>query len=621
MKHTIDPQQPRLFDPFEGLFGPLAQKRLANGWQSIFRAILLVLMPVKLLGVHFHPVMGRPTKELYSVAGLLYLQEVFDWTNDQAIEAYLFRNDIKFALNVEPGQEMCERTLERYRTLFIEDDLAAQVMNDVTLELVEQLDLNIDKQRLDSTHVCSDMATFGRTRMMGVANKRFLIQVQRHQPDDFDALPAEMRQRYAPSQAKLFAAKGLSADQRAKNRQQVAEDMRDLINRFADHAGLNKRPSYQALLTIFEQQCEIVADKIVVKAKTGGACVQNPSDPDATYDGCKGPGYKVQLVETCADDNDVQLIVTAIPQTAAEHDAAALEPVLADLQKKDLLPEEMLADTAFGSDDNVQKAAQLGVELVTPMPGQGVESVTPAVSAETSATGAAATPATESAAAPATAASDNPSTAGMEKLTIDDFAVDERTGKVGACPSGRIPLQVLYHQGEQKDKTTIEMRPEDCANCPFREVCPVQKTKKGQYKLEYTAKARRQAERRREEDTDAFKQRYAKRSGMESTNSGLKRKHGMGELRVRGSPAVFHAIYLKVAGWNMSRTAASGKLALRAAEILRKLGFAGWWAACCSVFWLIWRVCRPWRRKRSITATLPIMAAIQSRDFCRRRQH
>jgi hypothetical protein len=31
----------------------------------------------------------------------------------------------------------------------------------------------------------------------------------------------------------------------------------------------------------------------------------------------------------------------------------------------------------------------------------------------------------------------------MEKLTIDDFAMDERTGKVEACPSGRLPLTVL----------------------------------------------------------------------------------------------------------------------------------------------------------------------------------
>jgi hypothetical protein len=423
-------------------------------------------------------------------------------------------------------------------------------MNDVTLELVDALELHIDQQRLDSTHVFSDMASFGRTRLMAVCNKRFLTQVQRHHAEDFAALAEDLRERYAPAQAKLFAAKGLSAEQRGQSRQQVAEDMRDLINRFADHAGLNKRPSYQALVTVFTQQCEIVADKIVVKAKTGGRCVQNPSDPDATYDGHKGQGYKVQLVETCSEANDVQLILTAIPQTAADHDAPSLTPVLADLKAKDLLPAQMLADTTYGSDENVQEAADLGVELVTPMPGAEPESAN--------------APTSDTATSAATSASASASTP-LEKLTIDDFPVDERTGKVEACPSGRMPLHVLYDQGPNKDQTTIEKRAEDCASCPFREASPMQQTKKGAYKLEYTSKQRRQAERRREEDTDAFRQRYAKRSGLESTNGGLKRKHGLGQLRVRGSPAVRHALFLKVTGWNLNRATASGKLVSRAA--------------------------------------------------------
>src|ERR1019366_3037742 len=70
------------------------------------------------------------------------------WTNAQAVEAYLFRTDVQFALNLEPGlDEMCDRTLERYRALFLEDDLAAKIMNDVTLELVDALELQIDQQR------------------------------------------------------------------------------------------------------------------------------------------------------------------------------------------------------------------------------------------------------------------------------------------------------------------------------------------------------------------------------------------------------------------------------------------------------------------------------------------
>ena len=66
MRHAVDPRQISLFDPFDGVFSPLARKRLDHGWPALFRAALLQLMPVRELGAHFHPVLGRPTKELYS---------------------------------------------------------------------------------------------------------------------------------------------------------------------------------------------------------------------------------------------------------------------------------------------------------------------------------------------------------------------------------------------------------------------------------------------------------------------------------------------------------------------------------------------------------------------------
>ena len=563
MRHSVDPRQGRLFDPFDGLIPPLGRKRIDKGWQSIFRNSLLHLMPVRELAEHFDPEIGRPTKELYSVAGLLFLQEANNWTNAETVEAYLFRTDVQYALNLEPGRdEMCERTLERYRSVFIDNELAVQIMDALTGALIERLDLAIDQQRLDSTHTFSNMASFGRTRLMGVAIKRFFTQVKRHHEADYHALPEDLLQRYAPSQAQLFAGKGQSAEDRLKTRQQVAEDLRDVIERFADHPGLRDRPSYRAMVTIFEQQCEIVEAKVQVRAKTGGACMQNPSDPVATYDAHKGQGYQVQLSETCSEENEVQLIVGALPQTAASPDAGALEEVLNDLKKNERLPETMLADTSYGGDENVQMAAAKGVDLVSPVAG-------PKTDAEPGTEG-------DSNAMPAPASAAGASSpAALEPLTIDDFAVDERTGEVTACPAGRIPLQTLHDAAA--GTTTIEMRATDCANCPYRSACPIQK-KGDRYRLRYTDKQRRLEERRQEEKTDVFKQRYAKRGGIESTNSGLKRRLGLGKLRVRGRKAVFHAIYLKVAGWNLLRAVASGRLA----DATARLGLV-------QCLWLLWR--------------------------------
>ena len=196
MRHSVDPRQIALFDSFADVFSPLARQRIQDDWPTIFRALLLEWMPAKPLGMHYYPTNGRPTKERYSVAGLLFLQETFDWTNDQAVEAYLFRTDVPFALNVEPGvDERCNRTRERHRQFFIDDDLAAPLMNDITGRLVDVLELDLSRQRLDSTHVFSNMACFGRTRMWGLTVRRFLTQVKRHDPEADAALPESMRWR------------------------------------------------------------------------------------------------------------------------------------------------------------------------------------------------------------------------------------------------------------------------------------------------------------------------------------------------------------------------------------------------------------------------------------------
>jgi hypothetical protein len=520
MIHIVDPRQILPFDPFEGIIPPAGYRLISSGWQGVFRHALLEVMPVDELAKNFSQSLGAPTKELYSMAGLVFLADFHNWTAEQAAEIYIFRTDVQYALNLKPGVEVSTRTIERYQKLFRDNDLAARVFHDVTARLTEKLELDISRQRLDSTHVLSHMASFGRTKLMAVAIKRFLTQVKRHAPESYAALPGPFRGRYEPAESHLFAG-GKDAAARQRSRQQAAEDLLFIIEQFANCADMTGRSSYKALVTIFSQQCEVSEGKVAVKAKTGGDCVQNPSDLDVTYSGHKGPGYQVQLTETCAPENEVQLITGALPQTACEPDGGAVVPMLDQLKASELLPEAMLADTLYCGDENVQAAETRGVELVGPIPGREPES-DPAA------------------------------------LTIDDFAVDERTGHVDACPQGHVPLVV--ERDNEAGTTRIEMPPEVCGGCPFRNACPINKTRDGRYTMEFSDKDYRLAGRRREQETPAFTERYARRSGIESTNSGLKNRLGLKRLRVRGRGSVFRVILHKVAGWNVLRAAASKKL-------------------------------------------------------------
>ena len=138
-------------------------------------------MPVEQLGSHLHATMDRPSKELYSMAGLLFLMDLMDWTMQKAMYEYCFNMAVQYASNREPvAQGLSVYTLERYIVRFEQEELASKVMHDVSVHLIKLLDIKIDQQRLDSTHVFSNMASFRRTRLMGVFIKRFLTQLKRH---------------------------------------------------------------------------------------------------------------------------------------------------------------------------------------------------------------------------------------------------------------------------------------------------------------------------------------------------------------------------------------------------------------------------------------------------------
>jgi len=57
------------------------------------------------------------------------------------------------------------------------------------------------------------------------------------------------------------------------------------------------------------------------------------------------------------------------------------------------------------------------------------------------------------------------------------------------------------------------------------------------------------------QQTTEWKERYKIRSGIEATNSELKRAHGIGRLKVRRLPRVCLAVALKVTACNIKRGA------------------------------------------------------------------
>jgi hypothetical protein len=302
---------------------------------------------------------------------------------------------------------------------------------------------------------------------------------------------------------------------RHKMRQTLGEDLLALVSRFAGNEAVASRSSYKAMVRVLAEQCEVKEETVAIKKQIGGQGLQNPSDPDATYCGHKGAGYNVQIAQTCAGGNDVQLITGVEVNPAHQSDQKAVEPMLDQLETHKRLPELMYADTNYGRDENVQTAQQRGVDLQSPLGGHEMEA---------------------------------------DKLSLDDFVIDEKTETVERCPNGCVPVSSQVDQATGRTRTV--MRAQDCRACPCVEECPVHQAGK-EFVLIHSAFQRRCAQRRAEQQTEAFAENYAIRAGMESTVSAVKRVTGMARLRTRGLKRVRLGAMLRCAGWNMRRAVAA----------------------------------------------------------------
>jgi NAD-dependent dihydropyrimidine dehydrogenase PreA subunit len=279
--------------------------------------------------------------------------------------------------------------------------------------------------------------------------------------------------------------------------------------------------SYQLMVRVLREQCLVEEDpdahskKVTIKPnkEVSSDSLQNPSDPDAGYDGHKGKGYQVQVAETYSNNEDqaeLSLITYVEVEPAHESDANALLPYLEATTEREIAPEQLLADSLYGSDHNCEKAKELGVEVVSPCMGSSPNG----------------------------------------QCSLGDFTFSN-DGKAVACPQGHAPLETK----KKKNRFSAVFASETCAGCPLIDACPVKAGKRGYY-LRYDEKTLRLGRRRAIEKTPEFIDKYRFRAGVEGTMSQYDRRTGVKRLRVRGTKAVRFCAFLKATGINIIRTAA-----------------------------------------------------------------
>ena len=266
---------------------------------------------------------------------------------------------------------------------------------------------------------------------------------------------------------------------------------------------------------LFAQDIFIVPVKPAKEIRSDS--LQNPSDPEAGYSSHKGQGYQAQIMETyCPSDGSreekgLQLITYVAVEPAHKSDAGALLPALSSSTERGLAPGEVLADSPYGSDNNVVAAAERGVAVVSPLQGPKMD----------------------------------------KTVTLADFSISSSGEEILRCPHGVSPIKKV----RWKKSSHVVFADDACHRCPLHPRCPV-RPGKGGYWLRFDDKALRIARRRAHERSPAFLARYRFRAGIEGTFSALDRRTEVKRLRVRGMKAVRFCVTLKALGLNIFRAAA-----------------------------------------------------------------
>jgi hypothetical protein len=528
MYKRTSPQQ-KLFG-IETQISPSLRSRLESSWAHLFRCeVLPILFRNEDRYAMLYGKTGRPNFSVARLLGLCLLQEWNDLSDQEALDTFSFDVRWRYALDVNDDEDyLSRRSLVEFRRRLAAKDaemkLVRAVFDNIRDSAIDRLGLSVTHQRLDSTHIISNIRLRGRLALFSNTLTLFLKSLDK---DRFSRVPTAVQEWHAREPEGWF---GLGPAEQKIKLEELAQYLYELIIIFEkDDLG----ESYRLLTRLFSEQCECSREnpeepsKVLVKKKTEGPTLQSPYDPDASC-GHKGPGYSLHITETCNNDGKHEIITDYDVHGAARSDIGKALSVIERLDDAGCKPDTLFADGGYPSVPSVMKVKEQGIEFMTPV---------------------------------------NRSRLADEVVGRDQFHFDAE-GYVTRCPGGHSPLDHRVLSGNNSTRRSLHAIFDGnlCRTCTMLDRCPVRapnhRTKGcqardtvGDFRLEITPEIRLRDQMYALQQTTEWKDRYKIRAGIEATNSELKRAHGIGRLRVRRIAKVCFAVACKVIACNIKRWA------------------------------------------------------------------
>jgi len=250
------PLQTTLF-PCNGKYGDTELAALQHSWAQVIQQKMLPF----LAGVEndfarfFSASMGRPIKYISLLIVLHLFKEMNDWTDEELVDAAYFDKRFEYAFDL-PFHDIivCQKTLHNFRRLLLEHELAGSLFERAASHIIQTLNLDTTKQRLDSSHIVSNMAKLSRLGLFVRVVENFLRKLKHVAPQRYADLPARFRERYGKR-------RGYFADTRSGKAQlrlgECAHDMWELLDRFRGDAAITSLKVMALLQRVFTEHCAI----------------------------------------------------------------------------------------------------------------------------------------------------------------------------------------------------------------------------------------------------------------------------------------------------------------------------------------------------------------------------
>jgi hypothetical protein len=530
--------------PQQKLFGldtqlsPSLRNRLDSSWARLFKTEVL---PILFRNEDRYAVLygktGRPNFSVARLLGLCLLQEFNALSDQQALDAFSFDIRWRYALDVSDDEDyLSRRSLVEFRRRLADKDpdmkLVRNVFDNIRDSAMKKLGVSAREQRLDSTHIISNIRIRGRVDLFSNTLTVFLKSLDEAH---FSKVPKKIRQWHTTESEGWF---GLGPAEQKATLKQLAQYVYRLIATFANDDEVKGSEPYQLLVRLLSEQCEFAnesppgadaskAKRVQVKKSSKGVTLQSPYDPDASY-GHKGAGYSLHITETCNNAGKTEIITDYEVHGAGRSDIGKALSVIKRLDDAGLKPEALIADGGYPSAPSALKVAERNIEFIAPV---------------------------------------NRSRLSDETFGRDLFHFDAK-GFATTCPMGHSPIdhRILSANNTTRRSVHAIFDGDRCRACTMLDHCPVRapnhrnrgcgaRDTAGHFRLEITPEIRLRDQMYATQQTPAWKERYKIRSGIEATASELKRSHGIGKLRVRRAVRVCFAVACKVTACNIKRWA------------------------------------------------------------------